>query len=293
MKPTQRTAKTVRNEIGLWSPLPRANDQDDPQRSAESGEQDDEATTNGQTKATTNGQAKATTNSQTKATAGHQNAVCNRVVVKSAAGEQNQKVCRYKVAQNQASIFFTLKRWKIESTIDRTQICLWTFIMMMKLLMLVVVVSFWIASLLFVKTLATWGGFQRVMDGFARRREMALNAVGDQAGNANDAGADDGQNQETIWEDLFPAGIRFASYHLNLIVSDSGLRAARPVFGLRFALLLTNPIVWLLVILILFISHHLIKFVHDCLQNALQATRVTFLHQNLTKQHASHLNITN
>lgn len=195
-----------------------------------------------------------------------------------------RNVDRHKETQPKAYNFFSL-RGNGEATIERTQFFLLISILMIKLLLFIVLVLSWISFLFFLRSLAIWEGFQRIASGFPRRRDAALRreaavAAGEQpADNAED----------TFLEDVFPEDISFASYQLNMYITSNAFNNARVIFGRRFPLLFANPVMWLIVLFILFVSYRLLDFSHGCLQTANQKIKVTLFHQTLAKKRANQL----
>jgi hypothetical protein len=168
-------------------------------------------------------------------------------------------------SQSQTINILTLKRWKIETTLDRVQVCLWTLFLIAKLLSTLAVISFWIAAFFTLKTLPVWNGPQRVFDGYVRRRNAAVanariqNELVDLADN--------------FWEDLFPAADNDACHQLNVQYTDRVLEPNVVLFQRRLPILLNNPVVWMLVMMITFSAFHMLSFVQDCLRQANHVTR--------------------
>lgn len=81
-----------------------------------------------------------------------------------------------KTSEEQAINFFTLKRWKIATTIDRAQICIWTFMFIMRILSTLSVICFWLAVIFCLKTLPFWAGPRHVIDLYRMRNDNAQRA---------------------------------------------------------------------------------------------------------------------
>ena len=173
------------------------------------------------------------------------------------SSEQNV-VGRQNETQSQAMNIFTLKRWKIETTIDRVQICLWTLILITKIFSILAVISFWIAVFFWLKSLPAWEGPQRIFNGYMYRRDAAANNV---------ALRDD----EAFLHDVFPGVESLMSYQLSFVLTDSGFHPSRAVFAMGLALLLKNPVTWLIIMIMTFACYHVSSFVHDCLRQASRA----------------------
>lgn len=265
MRPTRRLE---RNPLGEWVPV-----------------------SNSQTEATVNVQSPSTTDTQIEVSADKQTTAYGRTMTRRDAGK-HQSADRHREAQTQISSFVTLRHWTIEPTIGRTRFCLWVLLLVVKFLSILMTISFWLSSLFFLRALVSWDGFYRIMRGIARRRAAArLEDIAPgpgAAGAANAQGGAGGANHKdpTFWTDVFPPEVSYASYQIYLAMTESPMQTARVFFRFRWPLLLSNPVVWLVLIIILFISQRLLYFLHDCLQNASQAMEVTSFHQNLAKKRA-------
>lgn len=162
--------------------------------------------------------------------------------------------------RNTQSQSFNWKRWKIEPTTNRTQMCLSTFISITQLLSLLAVIFFWIAFFMFFKSLIFWQGTQRIVEGFMRRRELVIlqRPI---------------QPDDSFLHDLFPDNLGIGSYQLYVEIAESALEGAVIFYSWRFSLWLTHPFTWLLMMFIFFMSYRLLSFVRGCLQHAHRATR--------------------
>ena len=163
-------------------------------------------------------------------------------------GEQN-------TTQSKAYNAFTLKRWRIDTTIDRVQICIWILILIMKVVSMLSVISFWISLFFWLKSLPGWEGPQRIFNGFARRRAAGIN---NQVIPADDS----------LWDDLFPVAEALLSYQLNFTVEDSAIQPNLNLYGFRVPLLTANPVMWLLFMGIIFCCYNIASIVYGSLLQA-------------------------
>lgn len=162
--------------------------------------------------------------------------------------------------QSQTFDIFALKRWKIQPTIDRTQICFWALMLITKLLSILTMISFWISLFLVFKSSIVWKGPHRIVTGFLHRRNQTNAGVA--------VSASDG-----FWEDVFPSYDSISTYQLHCKLTSSAYDSAKTIYDTRLPLLLDNPVIWSFITLILLIGYHLLSFVHDCLQQASRTTR--------------------
>ena len=154
---------------------------------------------------------------------------------------------------------FTLKRWNLDLTIDRVQVCLWMLILMMKIISTLAVISFWLAVLFCLKSLPGWQGPQRVITGYVRRRDFI--------NNQHQIPAND-----HFLEDLFPFQDRQLSFQLLIAFAHDAL-AENAVLNVLVPILVDDPIVCLMLMLLAFIINHAATFTHGCLRQANHAVR--------------------
>lgn len=154
---------------------------------------------------------------------------------------------------------FTLKRWNIDLTIDRVQVCLWVLIMIMKIMKMLAVVCFWVAALFFLKSLPGWEGPQRVINGYVRRRDLLHNQQVIPEG-------------DVFWADLFPHAHQQTSYQIWIEFAQDAF-AENNLFAIFIPILVSDPIVCSLVAFFFFLVSHAVTFIHDCLRQANHATR--------------------
>lgn len=175
------------------------------------------------------------------------------------ADEQRQVVSQV-TSRTDFGALVTLKRWKIAITPDRAQVCLWAFIMVVKFLSILSIVSFWLCSIMCTKTLPTWDGPVQLFNGYRRRNGAAQNiaiGVGD-----------------TWWRDLFPLRQTVAAYTLKIRLYESGFIQAPIIYSYSMPILLSNPLVWMSLMAFTFSSYHFLSFIQGCLQQAKLAAKV-------------------
>ena len=154
---------------------------------------------------------------------------------------------------------FTLKRWNIDLTIDRVQVCLWMLILMMKIISTLAAISFWLTVLFCLKSLPGWQGPQRVITGYVRRRNLINNQHHIPA-------------NDHFFEDLFPFQDRQLSYQLLIAFAHDAL-AENAMLSVLVPILISDPIVCLMLMLLAFITNHAATFTHGCLRQANHAVR--------------------
>jgi len=163
-------------------------------------------------------------------------------------------------AQSQTFNIVTLKRWRAEPTTNRTQICLWTLILVAKVISILTMICFWISLFMWLKTLLVWQGIPRIINGLIRRHEGKSIGI-----------------EDTLWEDVFPMLESTKSYQLywglttplSLVACD----VTKLLYLAKFAILFNNPVIWTIAVVALFTNYHLLSFVHDCLQQASRAMK--------------------
>jgi hypothetical protein len=184
--------------------------------------------------------------SQTEATAGNQVAA-NRSDIEEQKQTQSQT--------------FTLKSWKIDPNINRTQICLWILTFITKLLCILIMIAFWMSFIMFFKTLVFWRGPQRILRAFMDRREKRLRNIPIHP-------------EMNLWNDIFVLIEEdTTSYTLRLRLSAWVLDVAADEHTWDCPLLVHNPVMWSIILFILVICYYLSTFVHCSLQKASHVMR--------------------
>jgi hypothetical protein len=154
----------------------------------------------------------------------------------------------------------TMTRWQIAVTPNREQVCIWSFLMITKLLSMLSNASFWFCTLMFIKTLPTWNGAVRVFHGYIRRKDII----------STGQALTDGDH---MWEDLFPTPAVLEAYTLKLVVTDTAYVAAPVIYGYTMPLLINHPFFWGGVMALSFFNYHFLSFIHGCLQRASHMTK--------------------
>lgn len=173
-------------------------------------------------------------------------------------GEQRQTAIP---AKNNTSFgaLVALRDWQIAITPDRTQICLWSFMMITNFLSMLSIISFWICTTISVKTLPVWNGQTNIFEGYMRRQGII------QAGNQVDEG-------DNIWSDVFPPMESHEAYCLKIALTETARDAAPVIYRYVVPLLFRHPLVWAGLAALSFLSRCFLSFIHGCLERAYRAT---------------------
>lgn len=152
-----------------------------------------------------------------------------------------------------------LRNWQIAITPDRTQLCLWSFIMITNFLSMLSMISFWICTTICVRTLPVWDGPARIFEGYMHRQ--SLHHAGNQVA--------EGDN---IWTDIFPPAESREAYSLKIALTETASEGARVIFTQAVPLLFRHPLVWAGLTALSFLSRGFLSFIHGCLERAYRAT---------------------
>jgi hypothetical protein len=157
----------------------------------------------------------------------------------------------------------SLKRWKIAVTPDRAQVFLWSSLMIINFISMLAMISFWICTIMCIKTLPTWNGPIAVFNGIMRRNVIRVNP--------GPAAYPPGDN---IWADLFQQADAMNSYNLRLGLAQAGHADAELIYAYGIPLMLGHPLIWASAMTLLFLSYHFLSFIHGCIRRAHHATNV-------------------
>lgn len=180
--------------------------------------------------------------------------------------EQRQAATPAKNSTNFGALV-ALRNWQIAITPDRTQVCLWSFIMITNFLSMLSMISFWICTTICVRTLPTWNGPANIFDGYMRRRGIL------QAGNPVGEG-------DSLWADIFPPLESHEAYSLKIALTETARDAAPVIYRHVVPLLFRHPLVWAGLAALSFLSRGFLSFIHGCLERAYRATTATSRHRS-------------
>lgn len=178
----------------------------------------------------------------------------------AANAEEQKQIMRQVAGGPDFGALVTLKRWKIAITPDRAELCLWLFIMVVKFLSMLSIISFWLSLTMFLKTLPSWQGPVRLFDGYRRRNQGGQNVV---------VNPDD-----NWWTDLFPRDQVLNSYTLWFGFYQTGDPDAVLLHDYTVPLVFRNCVVWIFLMAFFFCSYHFLSFIQGCLQQAKLAAKV-------------------
>jgi hypothetical protein len=161
------------------------------------------------------------------------------------------------------------ERLRIEIENERTLFCLLMLILAVKILFILVTVSFWIVFFTFIKTLFFWtqatAAFGRTLAFITNYPDLPF---------------------WVITEAIFPDAEVARSYSLMIHLAETPVNGAAVVFTREYPILLTNPVIWFFVLLILLLIHPVVRFFHTHLLNAKKLIEVTLFHQTLESRPA-------
>ena len=150
-------------------------------------------------------------------------------------------------AQSPVFNFITMGRFQLESTIARAWICKLILLLTIKILSIQTAAVFWLAALICLKTLLNWQAPANVL------YELTYQYTS-------------GSRSTTpIWSHIFPATDYINSRNLRLAVHRSSYLNSPIIYSTSIPLIIDNPVVWIFVMVLMFVSHHLLCFAHDCL----------------------------
>lgn len=150
-------------------------------------------------------------------------------------------------AQSRAANFITLGRFHIDSTITRLRICRWVLLLTIKMLSILTATVFWLATPIFLKNLLNWQAPGKII------YELTLRYLSNMPPTT------------PIWKNIFPGTDYSNSPHLRLTVHASSYQHSPIIYTTSIPLILDNPMIWLVLLVSMFIGHHLLCFTHDCL----------------------------
>jgi hypothetical protein len=157
-------------------------------------------------------------------------------------------------AQTPAFNFITMGRFQLDSTITRAWICNRVLLLTIKILSMLTAAVFWLAFPFYIKTLLSWKAplniFYDIIDSYTSGLPSTT----------------------PIWRRLFPA-TDYTGHQLRLIVHQSSYLHSQTFYSASIPLILDNPLVWLFVMTLMFASHHLLCFAHDCVSKVSSTIR--------------------
>lgn len=155
----------------------------------------------------------------------------------------------------------TLKKWQIAITPDRTQACLWSFLVITNFLCILSIIFFWVCIIMCIKTFPVWNGPIHIFEGFMRRRNII-------------AGGNQVDPEDNFWEDLFPRMESLEAYTLKILLTETGRIGSPTILGLQIPLLFKHPLVWACLMLLAFLEYCFLSFIYGCLKRAYRAITI-------------------
>jgi hypothetical protein len=151
-------------------------------------------------------------------------------------------------AQIRAPNYITLGLFRIDPTIPRISL----LISAIRRLSTLTGISFWLAAANCFRILGCWGTPWRIIYEFVvgRLSNTPLLTI--------------------IWRCLFPGAGYADGHHLRLSVHTSGFTHSPAIYSASIPLYLSGIMAWLSFAALMFISHHLLCFFHDCLTQSRQ-----------------------
>jgi hypothetical protein len=159
-----------------------------------------------------------------------------------------------------------LRNWKIMITPKRTQICLWLLITIIRFLLMLSTISFWLCTTIAIKTLPAWNGPNNILVGFMRRQDTIR--AGKQV------------KEDHMWGDIFPPTESFEAYNLKIALTETAGHLAPVIYGCEIPLLFRHPLVWTSLAVLSFLTRRFLSFIHECLKQAYRTTTTTSKHHS-------------
>ena len=148
--------------------------------------------------------------------------------------------------QSRAFNFITMGRFQIDSTITGVRVFTWLLLFTIKIVSILTATAFWLATIIFIKTLSEWNGPLELLY-FTFRYLKGAPPV------------------DNLWMHIFLGTEYLSGPQLRLAVHSSNYVYAPAIYSTSIPIIYDNPFVWLFVMTFMFISHYFACFAHDCL----------------------------
>ena len=157
---------------------------------------------------------------------------------------------RSRMPQAQAGNLIPIGRYRLEFTVNAERFVYFILSLTTNTSSFVTGVVFWVATVFCIGTCFTSQVPRRVFNELIQRYIAGYPPNG------------------SIWGHMFPATESNDAYQLRLAVQIPGYPHSRMIYSPSIPLLLHNPVFWLILMVCMWVSHHLSRFAHEFLRIA-------------------------
>lgn len=152
--------------------------------------------------------------------------------------------------------YITMGRFQIDSITTTAKICLWVLLPCLKILSILTAAVFWIAAPFYLISLVNWQiPWKSIYFVYTCIVGFPLD--------------------DQVWRFLFPAAGSNSSYHLRVSIHTSLYYSSPAIGSTTLPILIDSPMALFFLMTLMFISHHLLCFTHDCLTKFVPTMRAT------------------